>query len=206
MPLRRARTLVMTSAVLCGATTASAAEQGVTVARALRDGPSVAALVGYGFQLDTIAAGGVSAYKFGIGSRVGTTFPFHLYLGGTLIAFLGEVVSASGAGGSTYDAHYHVAYGGPEAGYDFNVGRFLLRPYLSFGLLAAVGHTTVRATSAGERDALFYAAPGGLVAYRVQALFFGVDVRFAIPPAQASAKWAPAAMLTFGTQLGASGR
>jgi hypothetical protein len=184
---------------------AAAAESAEPI-RAPNTGPSVAMLGGYGLQLNTIASGGVSAYRLGVGTRVGTTLPFHLYVGGTLVAFFGGAVSASGEGGAFYDAHYHVTYGGAEAGYDVNLGRVLLRPYVGFGLLAAIGHTTVGTTSIGENEPFLYVAPAGLVAYRVRAMFFGLDVRMAIPPAQPSTAWAPAAMLHVGVQLGGRDR
>ncbi len=166
-------------------------------------GPSAAVLAGYALEPDTIAGGDVDAYRIGIGARVGTTLPAHVYLGGTFVVHFGSDVRASGDGGARYDARYHVSYGGGEAGYDFDIRRrFLVRPYAGIGLLASVGHSTVaHAQSTGKDVAFFYLAPGVLAAYRLGDAFAGLDVRMPLPFAEEPIRWAPAVLLTAGARL-----
>jgi hypothetical protein len=165
-------------------------------------GPTAAVLAGYGLEPDTVVAGGdVDAYRIGLGARVGTTLPMHVYLGGTFVVHFGSETSASGEGGAQYDARYHVTYWGVEGGYDFGVYHVLLRPYAGTGVLASVGHTTVRGGSTGKHDAFFYVAPGFLAAYRVDAWFVGIDLRMPLPFAEEAIRWAPAIFLTAGTHL-----
>jgi hypothetical protein len=189
--LKRTVRVAATAATLVAAAAAHAAEVG----------PAAAVLTGYAVEADTILNGAVDPYRIGLGARVGTTFSMHLYLGAAFVVHFGSEVSASGNGGALYDARYHVAYWGGEAGYDFDVGRFLVRPYSGSGLLASLGHTTVRGGSTGSRDGFFYLAPGVVAAYRVHRALVGIDLRMPLVFAEAPIQWAPAVMLTAGTHL-----
>ena len=180
------------------------ADEGTSVVAPLgapRAGPSAGLLGGYGLQISAVTGWGHNAYRAGFGGRVGMTFPFHLYLGGALASHLGANIRANGDGQEVYDAAYHVSYGGPEAGYDLYVGPVLLRPYAGAGVLAAVGHTTVRGVSTGGSTGYFYVAPGVLAAYPIRRVLVGLDLRMPLVPGLDSKQWAPTAMLSLGTAL-----
>ncbi len=162
---------------------------------------SVALLSGYGFQLDSILASGVSAYRFGFGTRAGITLPCGAYLGGTFITHVGTSILGTRDGASNLVSIAHDSYLGPELGYDFAVWRLLLRPYVGTGVLVAFSKTAVGASSIDDTRALYYVAPGGLVAYGIGELLLGIDLRLPIIPAQASKHWAPAALLTAGMRF-----
>ena len=162
---------------------------------------SVALLSGYGFQLDSLLSSSVSAYRFGFGTRAGITLPCGAYVGGTFITHVGTSVIGARDGASNLVSIAHDSYLGPEVGYDFTAWGLLLRPYVGTGLLVAFGKTAVGASSIDDTRALYYVAPGGLVAYGMGELLLGVDLRLPIVPAQASKLWAPAAMLTAGMRF-----
>jgi hypothetical protein len=163
---------------------------------------SVALLSGYGFQLDSVLASGLSAYRFGFGTRAGVTLPFGGYVGGTFVTHVGTNVAGVRSGVTTYVGIAHDSYLGPEAGFDFELRKLLLRPYVGTGALVAFGKTVVRDASVSDNAVFFYVAPGGVVAYRLGDLLLGIDVRIPIVPAQSSNKWAPAALLTLGMTFG----
>ncbi len=171
-----------------------------------RSRTSVALLSGYGFQRDSVRSSGVSAYRFGFGTRTGVTLPFGGYVGGTFITHIGTNITGTRDGASTYSAVAHDTYFGPEAGFDLALWHLLLRPYAGAGLLASFGKTTAAASSISDNAAFFYVAPGGLIAYRLAELIMGLDLRLPIVLGQSSKKWAPAAMLTVGMALGSPAR
>lgn len=163
---------------------------------------SVALLTGYGFQVDSVLSRGVSAYRFGFGTRAGVTLPFGGYVGGLFIMHSGTNVAGTRDGASSYVAIAHDTYLGPEVGFDFSLWRLLLRPYVGSGLLVALGKTAVGSASVSDNHAFFYVAPGGIVAYALGEVLLGLDLRLPLVPAQSSKKWAPAAMVTAGMTFG----
>lgn len=163
---------------------------------------SVALLSGYGFQLDSVVASGVSAYRFGFGTRAGVTLPFGGYVGGTFISHVGTDVTGARSGVTAYVGVAHDSYLGPEFGFDFEPWRLLVRPYVGAGLLVAFGETVVRDAAIHDNRALVYISPGGVVGYRSGELMIGIDLRIPIVPSQSSNKWAPAAMITLGMTFG----
>jgi hypothetical protein len=167
---------------------------------------SVSLLAGYGFQVDSVISSGVSAYRFGFGTRAGVTLPFGGYLGGTFITHSGTSVIGARDGRSAYVSIAHDSYLGPEAGFDFALWRLLVRPYVGSGLLVAFGKTAVGPSSVDDDGAFFYVAPGALAAYAHRDLFMGLDLRLPFVPALPSNKWAPTAMLAFGASFDWLGR
>lgn len=192
----------VTAAIGVIAALSAATESAFAEERAPRSAhTSVALLSGYGFQLDSLLSSGVSAYRFGFGTRAGVTLPFGGYVGGTFVAHVGTNVLGTRGGTSTFVAIAHDTYLGPELGYDFALWRLLLRPYVGGGALVALGKTAVGHASASDDNVFFYVAPGALAAYRFGDFFAGLDLRIPIVPALSSNKWAPAAMLVLGTEL-----
>ncbi len=167
-------------------------------ARPRRYHASVALLSGYGLQLDSVLSSGLSAYRFGFGTRAGLTAPCGAYLGGTFVTHLGTSVAGTRDGASVLVSTARATYVGPEIGFDFALWNLLLRPYVGTGLLVVVSKTALGSSGFDDNRALYYVAPGGLVAYRRGELLLGVDLRIPIVPAQSTNKWAPAAMLTAG--------
>jgi hypothetical protein len=86
-------------------------------------GPSGGVLLGYGFT---------DGLNFGFGARGGYTMPNRVYLGGLFMYHLGSSRSTA-VNGVSVSSHESVFYGGFEGGYDFNVGRVMIRPYGGIG-------------------------------------------------------------------------
>ena len=166
---------------------------------------SVALLAGYGLQLDSVLSSGVSAYRFGFGTRAGVTLPCGGYLGGAFVTHTGTNVAGSRSGASTYVSLAHASYLGPELGFDFEVWRLLLRPSVGSGLLLTLGKTAVATTSVSDDHAFIFVSPGAVVAYRFGEWFVGADLHLPIVPAQPSKQWAATALLTLGTTFGGGG-
>lgn len=171
---------------------------------ARRPSTSVALLGGYGFQLDSVLASGVSAYRFGFGTRAGVTLPCGAYLGGAFVTHTGTNVAGARGGAATYVSIAHASHLGPEIGFDFALWRLLVRPSVGSGLLVSLGKTAVATAEVSDDHAYFFVAPGTLVAYRFGDAFAGVDLSLPIVPAQPSKQWAATALLTLGTTFGGS--
>ncbi len=169
-----------------------------------RASTSVALLAGYGFQLDSVMTSGVSAYRFGFGTRAGVTLPCGGYLGGAFVTHTGTNVAGERGGASTYVSIAHASHLGPEVGFDFALWRLLLRPTVGSGFLLSLGKTAVARTNLSDNHAYLFVAPGALVAYRFGEAFAGVDLRLPVVPAQPSKEWAATALLTLGTTFGGS--
>jgi hypothetical protein len=172
--------------------TAGAAEE--TSAR-----PSVALLAGYALETRRFVEGGTTSYGIGLGCRAGVTLPQGLYVGGVFVDHLGSSASAEDATrSSTYWGAYHVAYAGPEIGRDFDLSRFLIRPYAGFGGLLAVQRTDVRQwQQRGDHLGSFLAA-GLLVELRLGWWRIGLDARASVTTDGGWNAWVPSAFLVVG--------
>ena len=159
-------------------------------------------LSGYALPVRTVTDGVENPFGFGIGARVGTTLPHHLYAAATFVQHFGWFESASDrAGISTYRAAYHVDSVGVEAGAWLDLGHVIVRPVVGCGGLVSFGRAAVRQVERRDDVLLFYVAPGAFGGYRLGSWELGIDARVPLVPAQRSAEWAPAAFLVLGAVL-----
>jgi hypothetical protein len=163
-----------------GRTATTAAEPGrrdviESSAEARREGEgrrvTAAPLVGYGFN----------DLGFGIGGRVGYTFPTPLYLGATFMYHAGKdgIVEAPGVVASSSS----FMYPGIEAGYDIGIGPVLVRPYAGAGLLIGRISQTVAGNESTRTETAFMVYPGVNVHYIIgqTPIFVGGDTRLLLP-------------------------
>jgi len=134
---------------------------------------------GYAHQLTSST---LPSYRFGIGGRFGWNLG-RLDVGGAITWHFGSSEEAVGPDIS-YESGYHLAYGGPEAGYNFSWMDISIRPYLQAGVMVQRGHTTVGSAMATDNAWLFYGAPGVFVGYRFGRVYAGLDARGVWVPAR----------------------
>lgn len=144
---------------------------------------SIAAIAGVGLSEAKIKDDGgnetkesVGTQGAGLGLRGGYTLPMKVYIGAAFVYHLGSSKDASQVKytGSTL-------YLGPEAGYDFELGPVVIRPYVGLGYgtvkaKAEAGGTTLLDRSEGG----FALWPGLMARYPIDAFFVGADARYAL--------------------------
>jgi hypothetical protein len=154
------------------AATAPAAESD---ASSITAGIKAGLLVGNGFQ---------TAYKTGVGARVGYLFPKGFYLGGAFVYHRGTSTS-------TWSGDYYqgMTYFGGELGFAMADGPFEIRPYAGIGV--AVRRVTApdipymqTGYSTTETTATIW--PGVTVVYPLGSAFIGADARFVIVPSNSA--------------------
>jgi hypothetical protein len=161
--------------------------------------PSVALVAGYALEARRFMEGGTTAYGIGFGCRGGVTLPQGMYVGGVFVDHLGSSASADDATrSSTYRGAYHVAYAGPEIGRDFDLSRFLLRPYAGLGALLAVQRTDVRQWEERGDHLGFFLAAGLLAELRLGWWRIGLDARTSVTTAAGWSAWVPSVLLVVG--------
>jgi hypothetical protein len=119
------------------------------------------------------------AYGLGLGARFGYTLPRRVYVGGIAGYHFGSTAESQGV-----EIKNKTWYFGPEAGYDFGVGKVILRPVLGLGLafrnqdVSAPGNAVAAAgAEPSETDTRVYVAPGASVVYPIGNFFVGADSR-----------------------------
>lgn len=158
---------------------------------------SVGLFGGYAAEGKTIAIGGASYYRTGVGVRAGVSLP-KLYLGIAFTHHLGSHDVAESRGLS-FDARYNSTLVGPEIGYD---GRWSthawLRPYLGGGVLYEYSRTTLNGAVVDRSHVRGQFTLGFLAAYQLDNLFFGVDARAILSPFGDPTRWTPGVYVTAG--------
>jgi hypothetical protein len=124
---------------------------------------SVAALIGYGFDL---TSDDQNPFGFGFGVAGGYSFDSGIYLGGQFLYFGGETQTVLGT-----DLSVNIVTLGMEAGYNLHFDPVIVRPTLGMG----VAFTN---ESPGDGDfSSVYFAPGVTVIYPIKQFFVGGDAR-----------------------------
>lgn len=199
MPLTRPMRWLAIAAVLsCSGSVSAAETRG-------QKRTSVALLAGYGMAIKTVSAGGLDDFRLGFGCRVSVRLPSRLHLGGSFVEHVGSFRFAEdGNGTAVYRASYHASYATAEAGYDFDLRRIVLRPYIGAGLAIAFGRTDL--ARARVRDDHFspLLAPGVQAVYRLPGSWLvGFDARVVgtCKALDDLGSLAPALFGTFGLEL-----
>jgi hypothetical protein len=147
---------------------------------------TLAATVGYGFEQrdedfeevfgEPMDVEHPNAYALGLGLRGGYTFRFGLYVGGQMAYFLGSAgeqrfpaepgssrdvggISVPREGGTIVYERSTFLFG-PEVGYDFRSGPFLVRPTLANGALSWSQEACLGDDCEDDVDAKPFLAPG----------------------------------------------
>jgi hypothetical protein len=121
--------------------------------------------------------------NLGVGARFGKTLASRVYLGGTFVYNFGESESvATPAGTST--ASFSAFYVGPEGGYDFALGAFVVRPYVGLGIASLSVSGSAAGTSVGASTTKLVLWPGGAAIYDLPGsdFFVGGDARLVTVP------------------------
>jgi hypothetical protein len=135
------------------------------------------------FSIAPYAGFATNNLNLGIGVRAGATVIPHLWLGGTFVYHTGN--STAGAiNGVQYSASASAFYVGPEAGYDFELGPVLLRPYAGIGIGGFSTSATNGNVTVGDTATKLLVWPGVTVLYGLPGarFFVGGDTRLISVP------------------------
>lgn len=113
------------------------------------------------------------AYGLGFGARAGYTIPARVYFGALFGYHLGTTAETMGV--SVSNRTWHI---GPEAGYDFGIGKkLLLRPVAGLAFAFNKQSTDIGGGTTSDTATRMYFAPGASLVYPVGNFFFGADSR-----------------------------
>jgi hypothetical protein len=134
--------------------------------------------------------------NLGVGARAGVTMTSRVYVGGAFVYNVGQSTSASAAGYRS-EASTSAWYVGPEAGYDFALGSFVVRPYTGLGVAVLSVSASGPAGGASASDSEVVLWPGATASYAVPGTSFtlGADLHLVtIPGGPAMCLFATAGM------------
>lgn len=135
------------------------------------------------FTLSLLLGAASNNLDFGLGLRGGVTaIAPHVWVGGTLL--LHSSSSGGSAAGYTYSASSTFIYGGPEVGYDIELGPVIVRPYGALGI-GVYRFSSSGVASGSLTSTHFLAWGGGTLLYGIpkSRYFVGGDMRLITVPA-----------------------
>jgi hypothetical protein len=127
---------------------------------------AMAALLGYGFGGGD-ATGDANLFGVGYGARAGYVYPSNVYLGGTLLRYLGPADDVYDYDTFTLDL---------ELGYEIGSGPFKVRPSFGLGALLAIIDSQYGGNSALRPQVV----PSLLAQYSIGIVRVGAEARWAI--------------------------
>jgi hypothetical protein len=141
--------------------------------------------VGNRLSVEPLVGFGTNDFNFGAGGRIGYTFEFPMYIGGTFMWHAGETRNATAANGFA-ETKSNFYYPGVELGYDIGIGRrgdFLVRPYGGAAILFDRERVAVNNIAVSDTSNQFMLYPGLTAHYNVAGgpWYLGVDTRLLVP-------------------------
>jgi hypothetical protein len=121
--------------------------------------------------------------NLGLGARAGLTLPSRVYLGGAFVYNVGQSTTVTTMGYRS-EASTSAWYLGPEGGYDFTLGDFVLRPYAGLGIAVLSASVSGPGAGASASDSSFVLWPGATATYAIPGSRFvvGGDVHLLTVP------------------------